>query len=252
MFKFSWTRNCHWFCPSMSFHHFLAFAWNNWMFPFKFHWKISEVSLATSHASKGLRESRKFRAPPGHASQLRGSCSWGRGPCAEMGIQREFQIFTGDLVDKFRPFLKEDHWKLTGNLMGIHGIFGNLLTSPFSGPFRWPKGIPPSPPADRDHHGPSTGCGYSRSLQWSPSPVKKAAAERWKPGKRWKKIWRPSGQFNIAMENYPCVDSTMIIKRNTTSSMAMLDFQSVNGKLQTIRWRLLLWCDRCDDKIEKN
>jgi hypothetical protein len=34
--------------------------------------------------------------------------------------------------------------------------------------------------------------------------------------------------------------------------MAMLDFQSVNGKLQTIRWRLLLWCDRCDDKIEKN
>lgn len=48
-----------------------------------------------------------------------------------MGIQREFQIFTGDLVDKFRPFLKEDHWKLTGNLMGIHGIFGNLLTSPF-------------------------------------------------------------------------------------------------------------------------
>ena len=153
MFKFSLTRNCRenfvHQCPSTIFllerigcshSNFQRFEKSKmlppsyhlvlWMFPFKFHWKISEVSPATSHASKGLRESRKFRAPPGHASQLLGSCS--RGPrtlCRNGDTTRISDFYWGSSgsisANSERRSLD------TGNLMGILlGIFGNLQKAP--------------------------------------------------------------------------------------------------------------------------
>lgn len=94
-------------------------------------------TIGCSH-SNSIEKSQRFHQPPATPPRgwgspgnsalhraMRPSCEApvheARGPFAEMGIQREFQIFAGDLVDKFRPFRKEDHWKLTGNLMGIHG-----------------------------------------------------------------------------------------------------------------------------------